>query len=59
MLATVHDKQGKIVSNLTKDDFDLTDEGRPQTIRYFSRETDLPLLRWGCWSIPVSASDWC
>ncbi len=43
VLATVHDKQGKIVSNLTKDDFDLTDEGRPQTIRYFSRETDLPL----------------
>ncbi len=43
VLATVHDKQGKIVSNLTKDDFDLSDEGRPQTIRYFSRETDLPL----------------
>lgn len=43
VLATVHDKQGKIISNLTKDDFDLSDEGRPQTIRYFSRETDLPL----------------
>ena len=43
VLATVHDKQGKIISDLTKDDFDLSDEGRPQTIRYFSRETDLPL----------------
>lgn len=43
VLATVRDKQGKIVSDLTKDDFDLAEEGRPQTIRYFSRETDLPL----------------
>ena len=43
VLVTVHDKQGKIVSDLTKDDFDLAEEGRPQTIRYFTRETDLPL----------------
>src|ERR1700734_1933859 len=43
VLATVRDKQGKIVSDLTKDDFDLAEEGRPETIRYFSRETELPL----------------
>jgi VWFA-related protein len=43
VLATVRDRQGKIVSNLTKDDFLLSEEGRPQTIRYCSRETDLPL----------------
>jgi VWFA-related protein len=43
VLATVRDKQGRIAADLTKDDFDLTEEGRPQTIRYFSRETDLPL----------------
>jgi VWFA-related protein len=43
VLATVRDTQGKIVPDLTRDDFDLTEEGRPQTIRYFSRETDLPL----------------
>jgi VWFA-related protein len=43
VLVTVHDKQGKIISDLTKDDFGLTEEGRPQTIRYFTRETDLPL----------------
>jgi len=43
VLATVRDKQGKIVSDLAKDDFDLSEEGRPQVIRYFSRETDLPL----------------
>ena len=43
VLATVRDKDKKIVSDLTKDDFDLVEEGRPQTIKYFSRETDLPL----------------
>ena len=43
VLATVRDKHGKIVNNLTKDDFTLTDDGRPQIIHYFTRETDLPL----------------
>jgi VWFA-related protein len=43
VLATVRDKQGKIVRNLTKDDFTLAEDGRPQTIRYFSRQSDLPL----------------
>ena len=43
VLATVRDKHGKIMNGLTKDDFTLTEDGRPQTIRYFSRETDLPL----------------
>src|ERR1700689_4704323 len=43
VLATVRDKQGKIAADLAKDDFDLSEEGRPQIIRYFSRETDLPL----------------
>src|SRR5581483_3249492 len=43
VLVTVHDKSGKVVSDLTKDDFNLAEDGRDQTIRYFSRETDLPL----------------
>ncbi len=43
VLATVRDKHGKIVNNLTKDDFMLTEDGHPQTIHYFTRETDLPL----------------
>ena len=43
VLATVRNKQGQIVQNLTKDDFTLEEDARPQTIRYFSRETDLPL----------------
>ena len=43
VLATVRDKHGKIVNGLTKDDFTLTEDGRPQAIKYFARETDLPL----------------
>jgi VWFA-related protein len=43
LLVTVHDANGAIVKNLTKDDFRLEEDGRPQTIRYFSRESDLPL----------------
>jgi len=40
---TVRDKHGKIVRDLTKDDFTLQEDGRPQSIRYFSQETNLPL----------------
>ena len=40
---TVRDKHGKIVSDLTKDDFTLQEDGRPQTIHYFSHEANLPL----------------
>jgi VWFA-related protein len=43
ILATVRDKHSKLVDNLTKDDFTLTEDGRPQTLHYFTRETDLPL----------------
>jgi len=43
VLATVHDKHGNIVNNLNKEDFILEEDGRPQTIRYFARDTELPL----------------
>jgi VWFA-related protein len=43
VLATVLNKQGQIVRDLTKDDFQILENGRPEAIRYFSRETDLPL----------------
>jgi VWFA-related protein len=43
VLATVRDKHGKIVPNLTQSDFVLTEDGRPQNIRYFTKESDLPL----------------
>ena len=43
VLATVRDKKGQILNNLTKDDFSLDEDGRPQAIKYFVRDTDLPL----------------
>jgi VWFA-related protein len=43
VLATVRDRKGHIVGNLTKDDFILEENGKQQEIRFFSRQTDLPL----------------
>jgi VWFA-related protein len=40
---TVRDKHGAIVTNLTKQDFTLTEDGHPQTIKYFNLDTNLPL----------------
>jgi VWFA-related protein len=43
LFATVRTKQGVVVRDLTKDDFLLQEDRRPQNIKYFSRESDLPL----------------
>lgn len=43
LFATVRDKKDQIIKGLTKDDFVLDEDGRPQTIRYFSQESNLPL----------------
>ncbi len=43
LLAAVRSKQGEFIRDLSKDDFSILENGRPQTIRYFSRESDLPL----------------
>jgi len=43
VFATVRNKSGKIIKGLTKDDFLLDEEGRPQTIKFFSQESSLPL----------------
>ena len=43
VLATVRDKHGKLISNLAKDDFVLEEDGHPQNINYFVRESDQPL----------------
>lgn len=43
VLASVRDKHGQLINNLAKDDFKLDDNGRPQVIRYFAKESDLPL----------------
>jgi VWFA-related protein len=40
---TVKDKHGTLVPNLTKDHFDLLEEGKPQLIKYFSAQSDLPI----------------
>lgn len=43
VIASVRDKNGRLVRDLEKVDFTVFEEGKPQTIQYFSRETDLPL----------------
>jgi VWFA-related protein len=43
VLATVRNKQGQIVRDLSKEDFKLEEDNRPQVIRYFSAQSDLPL----------------
>jgi VWFA-related protein len=43
VLVTVRDKQGNLVRDLTQEDFALAEDGRAQTIRYFSPRSDLPL----------------
>ena len=43
MFATVRDKHGALIRNLTKDDFALQQDGHPQTITYFAPDSDLPL----------------
>jgi len=39
----VRDNKGALVVNLTKADFSLQVDGKPQTIRYFDLDSDLPL----------------
>jgi VWFA-related protein len=39
---TVRDKKGALAAGLTAADFTLTEDGRPQVIKSFSRESDLP-----------------
>jgi VWFA-related protein len=43
VFATVRDKKQTIIRDLTKDDFSIQEDSRPQTIKYFSKESDLPL----------------
>ena len=39
----VKDKHGLLISQLKTDDFEVTEDGKPQTIKYFSAETVQPL----------------
>ena len=41
--AVVRDKQKRLIPSLKREDFVLEEDGQPQEIRYFSKETDTPL----------------
>ncbi|WP_263408122.1 VWA domain-containing protein [Terriglobus tenax] len=41
--AVVHDKKGALVLTLKKEDFTLKVDGKPQQIRYFTNDANLPL----------------
>ena len=43
VLCTVVDKKGNFITNLTKDDFIIYEDGKPQKILNFSARTDIPL----------------
>lgn len=43
VFASVRDGKGAIVKDLDKADFTLKEDGKPQNIQYFSRESNLPL----------------
>ena len=40
---SVRDSQGNLVTNLTRDDFDVFEDGAPQKISFFARSSDVPL----------------
>jgi len=43
LLFNVKDKHGSLIPNLSKDDFQIAEDSKPQTIKYFKSETNLPL----------------
>ena len=43
ILFNVRDKKSGLIGNLTKEDFTIFEDGKQQDIKYFNRETDLPL----------------
>ncbi|MGH9703287.1 MAG: VWA domain-containing protein [Candidatus Acidiferrales bacterium] len=43
LVATVTDRRHKFITDLEKNDFQISDEGKKQPLEFFTRETDLPL----------------
>ena len=43
VLFSVTDRKNRLVLNLSKDDLRVLEDNKPQSIRFFSRESDLPL----------------
>jgi VWFA-related protein len=41
--AVVKDHKGRLITDLNRSDFQITEDGVPQQIRYFSRATSIPL----------------
>src|SRR5436305_8748782 len=44
ILATVRDKKGRLINDLGQGDFNILEDGRPQTLRYFAKQSELPLV---------------
>lgn len=43
LLFNVKDKKGTLIPGLTRNDFKVFEDGKPQTIKYFTPESNLPL----------------
>ncbi|MCC6265488.1 MAG: VWA domain-containing protein [Bryobacterales bacterium] len=54
VFASVRDKQGRFINNLTKDDFVLKEDGALQEIKYFASESNLPLTLGIIFDVSVS-----
>ena len=54
VFASVRDKHGRFINNLTKDDFALKEDGTPQEIKYFASESNLPLTLGIIFDVSVS-----
>jgi len=43
VFCNVKDKHGALIPDLKKEDFDLSEDGKPQSVKYFSADTQQPL----------------
>src|SRR5947208_13076629 len=43
VLCAVRDKKGHLINTLEKPDFQIFEDGKPQEVKYFNRESQLPL----------------
>jgi VWFA-related protein len=43
VFCNVKDKHGALIPDLKKDDFEVSEDGQPQTLKYFAAESDQPL----------------
>ncbi|MCZ2153920.1 MAG: VWA domain-containing protein [Bryobacterales bacterium] len=54
VFASVRDRSGRYVNTLSKDDFELKEDGKPQEIKYFAAESNLPLTLGIIFDVSVS-----